>query len=70
MCHVVRRDSSAIKYDRVEIAFFKILFYWKDWKQSEVGKVGNKQLEVKNNQRLETIRGWKHSEVENNQMLE
>ena len=27
-CHVVRRDSSAIKFDRVEIAFILALFYW------------------------------------------
>ena len=28
MCHVVRRDSSAIKFDRVEIAFTLVLFRW------------------------------------------
>ena len=28
VCHVVRRDSSAIKFDRVEIAFILALFYW------------------------------------------
>ena len=27
-CHLVRRDSSAIKLDRVEIAFIWALFYW------------------------------------------
>ena len=27
-CHVVRRDSSAIKFERVEIAFTLALFYW------------------------------------------
>ena len=27
-CHLVRRDSSAIKSDRVEIAFIWALFYW------------------------------------------
>ena len=27
-CHLVRRDSSAIKFDRVEIAFIWSLFYW------------------------------------------
>ena len=27
-CHVIRRDSSAIKFDRVEIAFIWALFYW------------------------------------------
>ena len=26
--HLVRRDSSAIKFDRVEIAFILALFYW------------------------------------------
>ena len=28
VCHVVRRDSSAIKFDRAEIAFILTLFYW------------------------------------------
>ena len=28
VCHVVRRNSSAIKFDRVEIAFISALFYW------------------------------------------
>ena len=28
VCHVTRRDSSAIKFDRVEIAFISALFYW------------------------------------------
>ena len=28
MCHLVRRDSSAVKSDRVEIAFILALFYW------------------------------------------
>ena len=27
-CHLVRRDSSAFKFDRVEIAFISALFYW------------------------------------------
>ena len=27
-CHLVRRDSSAIKFDRVEIAIIWALFYW------------------------------------------
>ena len=27
-CHLVRRDSSAVKFDRVEIAFIGALFYW------------------------------------------
>ena len=27
-CHLVRRDSSAIQFDRVEIAFIWALFYW------------------------------------------
>ena len=27
-CHVVRRDSSATKFDRVEITFILALFYW------------------------------------------
>ena len=27
-CHLARRDSSAIKFDRVEIAFIWSLFYW------------------------------------------
>ena len=28
MCHVVQRDSPAIKFDRVEIAFVLAFFYW------------------------------------------
>ena len=28
VCHVVLRDSSAVKFDRVEIAFIFDLFYW------------------------------------------
>ena len=28
MCHVVRRDSTAIKFDRLEIAIIFALFYW------------------------------------------
>ena len=28
VCHVVRRDSSATKFDRVEIASILALFYW------------------------------------------
>ena len=28
VCHAVRRDSSAIKFDRVEIAFVLTLSYW------------------------------------------
>ena len=28
VCHMVRRDSSANKFDRVEIAFTLALFYW------------------------------------------
>ena len=28
MCHLVRRASSAVKFDRVEIAFILALFYW------------------------------------------
>ena len=27
-CHLVRRDSSAVKFDRVSIAFIWALFYW------------------------------------------
>ena len=28
VCHVVRRGSSAIQFDRVEVAFILALFYW------------------------------------------
>ena len=28
MCHMVRRDSSAIMFDRVEITFILAVFYW------------------------------------------
>ena len=35
MCHVVRRDSSAIKFDRIEIAFVVALFYWLNYYSDE-----------------------------------
>ena len=28
VCHLVRRDSSAVKFDRVEISFISALSYW------------------------------------------
>ena len=28
VCHLVQRDSSAIKFDRAEVAFMLALFYW------------------------------------------
>ena len=28
VCHLVRRDSSAFKFDRIEFAFILPLFYW------------------------------------------
>ena len=28
MCHLVRKDSSAIKFDIVEFAFILAFFYW------------------------------------------
>ena len=28
VCHLVQRDSSAIKFDRVEIVFILALLYW------------------------------------------
>ena len=28
VCHLVQRDNSAIKFDRVEIALILALFYW------------------------------------------
>ena len=28
VCHLVRRDSSAVKFDRVEIVFILALRYW------------------------------------------
>ena len=28
VCHLVRRESSSITFDRVEIAFILALFYW------------------------------------------
>ena len=28
VCHVVRRDSSTIKFDRVDITFILVEFYW------------------------------------------
>ena len=38
MCHVVQRDSSAIKFDRVEIAFMLALFYWVNHQPNEGGE--------------------------------
>ena len=37
-CHLVRRDSSAIKFDRVEIAFIWALFYWLNHETDEGGE--------------------------------
>ena len=37
-CHVVRRDSSAIKFDRVEIAFILALFIGRTMKPMQVGR--------------------------------
>ena len=38
MCHVVQRDNSAIKFDRVEIAFILPLFYWLKSLPDEAGE--------------------------------
>ena len=38
VCHVVRRDSSGIQFDRVKIAFILALFYWLKWSTDEGGK--------------------------------
>ena len=37
-CHLVRMDSSAIKFDRVEIAFIWALFYWLNHYTGEGGE--------------------------------
>ena len=37
-CHLVRRDSSAIKFDRVEIAFIWALFFWLNHCTNEGGE--------------------------------
>ena len=37
-CHLVQRDSSAIKFDRVEIAFIWALFYWLNHQTDEGGE--------------------------------
>ena len=48
VCHLVLRDSSAIKFDRVEIAFIAALFYWlkplTDEGGEETGVPGRKTL--------------------------
>ena len=42
--HVLRRDSSAIKFDRVEIAFILAMFHWlkpqtdKGWQQARLSR--------------------------------
>ena len=42
-CHVVRRDSSAIKFDRVEITFVWDLFYWlNQWRRGGNGSTQRK----------------------------
>ena len=28
VCHVIQRHSSAVKFDKVKIAFILVLFYW------------------------------------------
>ena len=38
MCHVVRRDSSAIKFDIVYIAFIFALFYWLNHSPTKEGR--------------------------------
>ena len=38
VCHAVRRNSSAIKFDRVEIAFILALFHWLKSLTSEGGE--------------------------------
>ena len=38
VCHLVRRDSSAIKFDRVEISFILALLYWLKPLTDEGGK--------------------------------
>ena len=47
VCHLVRRDGSAIKFDRVEIAFILALLYWlkpltDEWCTSRGGKKAGK----------------------------
>ena len=38
VCHMVLRDSSAVKFDRVEIAFIWVLFYWLKSLTDEAGE--------------------------------
>ena len=38
LCHLVQRDSSAVKFDRVEIAFILALFYWLEPLTNEGGE--------------------------------
>ena len=44
MCNLVRRDSSAVEFDRAGIAFILALFYWlepltdEDGEETEVSK--------------------------------
>ena len=45
VCHVVRRDSSAIVFDRVEITFILDLFYWMKLLTDEGG--GNQSIRRK-----------------------
>ena len=38
MCHLVRRDSSAVKFDRVEIVFILVLSYWLNHQAMKEGR--------------------------------
>ena len=48
VCHLVRRHSSAIKFDKVEIAFILALFYWL---KPLTDEQTNKQTKKKNNKK-------------------
>ena len=38
VCHVVQRDSSAVKFDRFEIAFILAAIYWPNLLTDEGGE--------------------------------
>ena len=38
VCHIVRKDNSATKFDRVKIAFISTLFYWLNYQLMKEGR--------------------------------
>ena len=45
-CHLVRRDSSAIKFYRVEIAFILALYYWLNQQSNHDTSLGDRSAQI------------------------